>query len=648
MKKLIPVFLAILLFSLVFAAPASGQDQISGIVDIPTPESEQKFIDTFKDLGLVNSDDVNVFALYSNGEKHIVITSTEPKIGKAIITPEYQDTLNTVSVIKSDNIQYIQSPEHQISREEFSENPEKYSGDIIKTQTTYRQMTSIQGKNNISYQSTMAMAGPFDRPNDFGTNISDTAGWVVNTGANGGLTYEDKLTKVYTPSSNSRVAISNHYTGFWMDTDAHVTAAVYQVGQDTYLLKPIHVDPVTDQSPSKQQLLENPQQYQGQVVTVETDMIGTAFSAKRVASVFGGVSSTIPTDATVHTGYLFDSDFRTYNVLPVVGTSNRRINGPAEPYAGTVQITGRVIEQNGQYILAIYQLEKRQQYTYSDSAISKIEKQSTDLRSHAEESIYEENTTLNEYEYTNKLDVEPNISNIHLEIDKQTINYGEPIQFQMKVTNTGEADAVLPVAIKSSTGKTLRQYRIRVTPGSTHNYVPSANTNQLENYENGMTVEIYVEVDGERQSPQGIVKYPEKTQTSNTEENQEDNRSLKLNIFFLILLVSPFITMKIFDGDTWANALGITTASIILATAFAIGSSLIFAKIVLVCLIITYQYTILKDAQMVNNNDNYKNIGTNLLAILTVLSYSLLGLGVLLMTIYYYTLRRYKMNDQII
>jgi len=143
---------------------------------------------------------------------------------------------------------------------------------------------------------------------------------------------------------------------------------------------------------------------EGETVTVETDLVGTATSSQEfLTSVVscGDQTVWIPTtpvcvpvvaDTVVHSGVMVDGSGST--VVPYSGFSNTIQNTVAEPEEGTYTVTGEVVSANelefdvpGQYGLLVYDMEREGSLSIGGEALGEAESVSEDIQDEIESQL---------------------------------------------------------------------------------------------------------------------------------------------------------------------------------------------------------------------------------------------------------------------
>ncbi len=438
----------------------------------------------------------NIFRVYADGETYIVLTDEQPQTGSATVEGQVYDLGVGTPIVIADSVS-VDTQGERVAFEDLQENPRDYVNQHVRVDAHLQQLSfageTAGARGRFAFGALRDREGPV-----LSTAIGSQSRFStvqLSSGELGDGSTLEQINQVF--GNSSGVGVRNPTTdAFW--TDGRVTIDL--VVRDTYPPQ-MHVANIQLQSQARlspSELANSGDEYAGEVVTIEADVVGSATSTKDYLTsvapcgddgVVVGVTPPgcvpVVTDATMHSGVLFDGvpESRT-EVIPYAGVSNIDTRAATVAEEGHYEVTGRVVATsqissslpNG-YGLVVYDRERTGAMQTPSDAVDQATAFSEDLTADLQAQL---ETTENDGalasavqrdgsdngETGGKSEGEAALAVVDSGFVEQQVRPGESVVVEATVRNRGNAAGEMDVNVSYPGGQTVETKPVTVSAGS--------------------------------------------------------------------------------------------------------------------------------------------------------------------------------------
>lgn len=392
--------------------PDERTETYEGVV-VPVPESLESYAEELRQNHSEYSyfpQDAEAFIFHRNGHDYLLFaTDVEPEIGTVVFEGYRPIIAGGAKVIYGYDVNIEQNPT-DVTRAELDDNPEKYRGEYVRT---------VAKISDYPYAYD-AVDGNFRQPTSYGSLGSPGYGHVNSIGEYGEMK-GSQTAQIYANDSRNDIIhaifdavgegppTEQFHTRFGVHNSTAVVEGVYlqspiQIAGVT--LHTLHVASVDVESESVEYdtLYNNIEEYEGEVVTVQTHLQGSKIDVKDVltqasacdgSETVGAAPNCVPAaiDAQLHAGVTVDASGESPKPLLYGGIANYDQQSAVEPVSGTYQITAKVTTADrihpsaSGYALQIYDMEKTGSNAIPSAARSTAIEHSAEIRQRVEDRL---------------------------------------------------------------------------------------------------------------------------------------------------------------------------------------------------------------------------------------------------------------------
>ncbi|WP_267643509.1 hypothetical protein [Haloarchaeobius amylolyticus] len=339
-----------------------------------------------------------------DGRSYLVFHNSDDLAGRATVTGRTftpSETPNDGGVIFADNIELSRSGD-TVELSTLINSPNKYEAQVVSVTGNFSQI-AVESESPGDIGSTVSggylstARRPVDRV--FRKPTVGAVAGVLNTSSSdlgGSTAFESMSSEMLPPVFGDSIAPLSLDDTMWMSSEATVQVLVLPEmgGERVYVA--LDATPVAQET-----TVSNSGELSGKVVEVSGNYVGGQVSTKQVLvnslrcapdSIANPVTGCFPlvTDTTVHTGILMGED----TDIPVVGLSNKKIDGVANPETGEYVIRGRVVSSEqvsfnttSPAVIVAYDMDRTGDLTITGDAKQKAEQLSNQIRENVTSAI---------------------------------------------------------------------------------------------------------------------------------------------------------------------------------------------------------------------------------------------------------------------
>jgi hypothetical protein len=345
-----------------------------------TPEAIQNEVDNLREE-VPQTTGPHAFVLTSTDELYVVFSNQEPQQGYVSvegvspdINPLETDGLE-FGVIVANDVEF-EAPQ-QASVSEVYQNPESYDREYVEISAHHRYASLDYENEPFSATAGVLVEEPLEASGLFGSMGSKSR--MAIDGSDGA-----SINHAIEMPSQERIVTTSFETEYWTDADATVSGIVAAPGSstrdyirtfqeddilsansDTPVMYVIDEEYNAQDISSVSELSESAGQYDGELVSFESNLYMNTISTKRVVERSTGTQLP-PVDTILHGGVAWEQLPQTRDdAIIIMGASSSEQKQLLDSRSGTYQITGEVVSTErieGEFpqgsILIVYDLER--------------------------------------------------------------------------------------------------------------------------------------------------------------------------------------------------------------------------------------------------------------------------------------------------
>lgn len=376
-------------------APSIGTK--TGVAIELLPSAEEEAFEKAQDVAEEFSLEVPqyVFLMYEeDGSAWFVFTNMEPTEGEAtvdgtIIPPE--ETGIKAGMIFADSVE-IQRDGPKVSLNKFKNNPEDYLYRVIEITGQFRQIALEEEVQDgkVKYQHADGVVAVEFATHSIFQSPAQTARWTAVNLSSDELGADNGIAERVGGFYFGEQVIDLQDTSFWIEARTSVDVVVIPLGNQVGLIV-AKTDVDEERTTSVQEVANADEDVQGDVISMEADVVGVTLSTKDVllklarcapdaVIVPGAGCVPLVTDVTVHTGFLIGDSTNRSDVVAYAALSNTPQEQIVQPETGRYRVKGRIVSASqidptlpeGQAIL-VYQMERVDGLTIGGDTLGRAE-----------------------------------------------------------------------------------------------------------------------------------------------------------------------------------------------------------------------------------------------------------------------------------
>lgn len=396
MRRLTTIVVTVLILGSILTVGFGGatstttqyQETKTGISMGPVAESNienfEAIRSTLDQFGVDPPSETSILAT-SDGKRHLVFSSEPIRAGQATIDGQtYPSDEVSGQIIVADTVS-VETTGDRVSIGQLQDNAAEYDLELVRFDASSAVVsTAAKPTSGVSSQQTFAyLSEPGNQSSDlFQQPPGELASSVALIESNGSVERSDEVEPQFPENSLWGQSFSQQFWGEGIATVDAAIVPVYRQGSDSestitgreLVIVDVNYDGQTLESPAD----VRDGSYEGEIVTVESDVIGASISAQEyltsVASC-GDKTVSVPmsppvcvpitNDIVIHAGVMADGMRAGEPPVYYAGVSNAIQNSPTEPETGRYQFTGEVVStseiapsiEDG-YALRVYDMER--------------------------------------------------------------------------------------------------------------------------------------------------------------------------------------------------------------------------------------------------------------------------------------------------